>query len=116
MKRRARQARVRARVAGTAKRPRLNVFRSLSGIYVQLIDDSTGKTLASASSQKLAVSRYEVGERKGKTALAYALGLAIAEVAKTKQITSVVFDRAGYKYHGRVRAVAEGARAGGLNF
>lgn len=116
VKRRVRQARVRARVRGTVERPRLNVFRSLTGMSAQIIDDAAGRTLVSAGSQKIDPKKYDVGERSGKTALAYALGLAVAEAAKVKQINEVVFDRAGYKYHGRVRAVAEGARAGGLQF
>lgn len=116
LKRRVRQERVRASVTGTIERPRLNVYRSLASMYVQLIDDVSGKTLAGVNGKKVNVDNYQVGERKGKTALAYALGMALAEEAKAKNITSVVFDRAGYKYHGRVRAIAEGARDGGLVF
>lgn len=116
LKRRVRQERVRASVTGTLERPRLNVFRSLASMYVQLIDDVSGKTLAGVSGKKVNVDKYQVGERKGKTALAYALGMALAEEAKAKNIARVVFDRAGYKYHGRVRAIAEGARDGGLVF
>lgn len=99
-----RHARSRARLSGTAERPRLHVFRSLRGLYVQLIDDAAGRTLVSASS------------RTNQVAAAKALGLALAEKAKAAKITTVVFDRAGHKYHGRVKAVADGARAGGLVF
>ncbi len=115
LKRRRRQVRVRARVTGTAERPRLNVFRSLRGMYAQLIDDVTGKTLISFHSKGL-TSTSEAGERKGKTAVSYVLGKQLAEAAKAAKITTVVFDRAGYRYHGRVAAVADGARDGGLIF
>lgn len=114
-KRQGRQARVRARVTGTAARPRLNVFRSAAAMFVQLIDDERSVTLASVHSKTM-TTKPEVGERKGKTAVAFALGQEIAGKAKELGITAVVFDRAGYRYHGRVQAVADGARAGGLNF
>ena len=112
-KRLRRRARVRARVSGTATRPRLSVFRSARGMYVQLIDDDAGKTLASVH-QKTAPRSGDVGERAGKVAAAYLLGKQIAEKAKTAKIARVVFDRGGYAYHGRVQAVADGARDGGL--
>lgn len=109
-----RRTRVRARVLGTAERPRLNVFRSLTGIFAQCIDDMSGKTLISANMKDAKGS--DAGEREGKIKTAYLLGKALAEKAKAANITTVVFDRAGYKYHGRVKAVADGARDGGLQF
>lgn len=109
-----RHARVRARVMGTAERPRLNVTRSLRGMFVQLVDDQAGKTLASVNSKKDA--QGDAGERKGKVAVAYLLGKAVAEKAKAQNISAIVFDRGGNAYHGRVQAVADGARDGGLTF
>jgi large subunit ribosomal protein L18 len=106
--RRRRHLRVRKKVAGTAVRPRLVVFRSDKHIYAQLVDDDAGRTLATVSSLKL-------GEGK-KSEKAAAVGKQVAVVAKDKGITRVVFDRGGYKYHGRVKAVADGAREGGLEF
>lgn len=105
--RRYRAARVRAKIRGTAVRPRLNIFRSLRHISLQLIDDAAGKTLLSLSDRSLKLTGTPV-ER------ARAAGKALAEQAKTKGITAVVLDRGRYLYHGRVRAVAEGARDGGL--
>jgi len=102
-----RQKRVRAKVIGTSKCPRLSVYRSLTHIYVQLIDDQSGKTLASANDT-------EVKGGKTKTDKAMAVGKLIAEKALAKKISKVVFDRGMFKYHGRVKAVAEGARAAGL--
>lgn len=100
---------IRKKISGTATKPRLSVFRSNTGIYVQLIDDLTGKTLASASSRDL--------KAKGpKSELSKKVGVAIAEKAKAAGIAEVVFDRGGYLYHGRVKALAEGAREGGLKF
>lgn len=113
--RQGRQARVRARVTGTAARPRLNVFRSATAMFVQLIDDVSSVTLASVHSKTM-TTKPEIGERSGKIAVAYAMGQEIAAKAKELGVTAVVFDRAGYRYHGRVQAVADGARAGGLNF
>lgn len=101
---------IRKRISGTAERPRLAVFRSNKQIYAQLIDDVAGHTLISASSRKMT-------DAKGtKTELAKEVGMALAAQAKEKNISSVVFDRGGYLYHGRVKAVAEGAREGGLQF
>lgn len=111
-----RQKRVRAKVFGTAEKPRLNVFRSSRSLYVQLIDDSTGKTLVAVHGKEIDVKKADVKERKGKVAAAYLAGQAIAEKAKKLGITKAVFDRAGYQYHGRVAAVADGAREGGLAF
>jgi len=110
-----RQRRIRAQVHGTVTRPRLCVFRSLRYLSAQLIDDASGKTLLSAHSKTTTLTG-DVGDRIGKQADAYRLGLEIARLAKEQQITKVVFDRAGYRYHGRVRAVADGAREGGLEF
>lgn len=109
-----RHRRVRARVIGTATRPRLSVFRSLKAVFVQLIDDEQGKTLCSAHSQE--ITKPEAGDRTGKVALSYAVGSLIAQKAKALPITHVVFDRGGYAYMGRVSAVADGARDGGLIF
>ncbi len=110
-KRLVRHKRVRAKISGTAERPRLNVFRSLSNIYAQIIDDTTGMTLVSAST----VEKGFEGNGGNKEA-AKKVGIMIAERAKEKGITDVVFDRGGYVYHGRVQELAEGAREGGLRF
>jgi large subunit ribosomal protein L18 len=104
-----RHRRVRGKVAGSAERPRLLVFRSNRGISAQLIDDQAGRTLASASWKS-------VSSTGSKTEQANAVGKALAETAKAAGIESCVFDRAGYLYHGRVKALAEGAREGGLQF
>lgn len=106
-----RQTRVRSKVKGTADRPRLNVFRSANHIYAQLIDDTAGVTLAAASSMDKGFDGYG-GNKEG----AARVGKAIADAAKAKGIEEVVFDRAGYLYHGRVAALADGAREGGLKF
>jgi large subunit ribosomal protein L18 len=107
-----RQLRVRRKVEGTAERPRLVVFRSLKHAYAQLVDDATGKVLLGVSdaSEGIAV------EGTGKVARAKAVGTLLAAKAKAAGVTKVVFDRAGYRYHGRVQAIADGARAGGLEF
>lgn len=110
-------ARVRTRVTGTPERPRLNVYRSAAHIYVQVIDDRTGQTVASASSIDAKVKgQMPKGVAGGNLKGAELVGTAIAERLKEKGITKVVFDRNGFLYHGRVRAVAEGAREGGLEF
>ena len=106
-----RHLRVRGKISGTAERPRLNVFRSLSNIYAQIIDDTKGVTLASAST----VEKDFEGAGGNKDA-ARKVGKLIAERAAAKGITEVVFDRGGYIYHGRVQELAEGAREGGLKF
>ena len=116
-----RQRRVRARVVGTSERPRLSVFRSAGHIYAQLIDDSVGKTLAAASDLKMnkAAKDKAAKEAKGrsaKAAVAYAIGQEIAAKAKQAGLNQVVFDRNGFAYAGRVAAVADGARDGGLQF
>ncbi len=103
-----RHLRVRNKVSGTSERPRLVVFRSLKHIYAQLVDDVANRTIATVSDQKI--------EQGKKSERATAVGKLIAERAKTAGITRVVFDRAGYRYHGRVKAVADGAREGGLEF
>lgn len=110
-----RHKRVRFRVIGTAEKPRLSVFRSLKHVTAQLIDDTSGKTLAYAHDTDSA-DKFEKEELKGKVAKAYATGRLLAERAKKAGIAQVVFDRGGRKYHGRVAALAEGARDGGLKF
>jgi large subunit ribosomal protein L18 len=107
--------RIRKRVSGTTERPRLLVYRSLKQVYAQLVDDSKNHTLVTVSSLSQAV-RERASEAKGKTALAKLVGKMVGEAAKQKNITRVVFDRNGYLYHGRVKAVAEGAREAGLEF
>ncbi len=106
-------ARVRAKVSGTAERPRLNVFRSLNHIYVQLIDDASATTLASASTISKKGEDKKVG---GNIAAAAEVGTLIAGRARDKGVTKVVFDRGGYLYHGRVKALADAAREAGLEF
>ncbi len=106
-----RHTRVRGKISGTAERPRLNVYRSLSNIYVQLIDDVAGVTLASASTTEKSFTEYG-----GNIEAAKAVGSTLAKRAAEKGITECVFDRGGYVYHGRVAAVADGAREGGLKF
>ena len=126
--------RVRAKIAGTSKVPRLCVFRSGKHIYVQLIDDEKGKTLLSANdlklkslspkvqASKLKAKTKKLNEKKeeilvtGKVASSYEVGKLIAKMALDKKFEKVVFDRGGYKYHGRIKAVTEGAREGGLKF
>jgi len=107
--------RVRSRISGTPERPRLSVFKSSRYVYAQVIDDAAGRTLAQASSRESAVAS-DVEGSAATVAAAKAVGKAIAERAKEKGIEQVVFDRGGAVYHGRVKAVAEGAREGGLQF
>lgn len=109
IKRDIRHTRVRSVVIGTAKRPRLNIFRSGKNIYAQIIDDSIGKTLVSASSVKAGVKGKKIEQAK-------IVGKILAEQSLLKNISEVVFDRGGYKYHGRIKSLAEGAREGGLKF
>jgi large subunit ribosomal protein L18 len=104
-----RHGRVRAKISGTALRPRLSVFRSNRGMFLQLVNDENGQTLVSAKTQ-------EIKTALAKTEKSFELGKLLAEKAKAKNITAVVFDRGCYKYHGRVKAVADGAREGGLQF
>jgi large subunit ribosomal protein L18 len=109
--------RIRKKMLGTSDRPRLSVFRSVSHIYVQVIDDRAGTTLAAASSVEPAVKAKLTGEaRAGNRKGAELIGKTIAERLKEKGITRVIFDRNGFLYHGRVRAVAEAARQAGLEF
>ncbi len=112
--RKVRHARVRKKIHGTTARPRLSVYRSLNHVYVQVIDDSQGNTLAAASSLESAVKGQTSG--KLKTDVAKMVGTLISERAKEKGITTIVFDRGGYLYHGRVKALAEAVREGGLVF
>jgi large subunit ribosomal protein L18 len=107
-----RHLRVRKKVNGTAERPRLVVFRSLKHIYAQLVDDEQHVTLVGVSDLSEGLSK----DKPGKVGAALAVGKLAAKLAKDKGITRVVFDRAGYHYHGRVKAVADGAREGGLEF
>ena len=107
-----RRQRLRKKVEGTADKPRLSVYRSLNHIYVQAIDDRDGKTLFSASSKDIT----EKGKHSGNKDAAKKVGELIAEKCKQKGIDSVVFDRGGYLYHGRIKALAEAARAAGLKF
>jgi len=102
-----RRARSRSKIFGTAERPRLSVFRSLGHIYAQLIDDTNNSTILSASDNKLTGSKKEKARQ---------VGTLIAKQAKEKGIKKVVFDKTGYKYHGRIKELAEGAREGGLEF
>jgi large subunit ribosomal protein L18 len=108
-----RHSRVRKKVRGTSERPRLCVFRSLRHIYAQVIDDTQGCTLAAATSQE---AQQQGADSASKLALSEAVGKLVAERAKAKGITQVVFDRGGYKYHGRVKALADGSREAGLAF
>ena len=104
-----RHRRVRVKVAGTGERPRLSVYRSLHHVYAQLIDDETSRTVAAASTTQLKVGKND-------TKAAAAVGRAIAESAKAAGVRAVVFDRGGFLYHGRVKALAEAAREAGLEF
>ncbi len=109
-KRIVRHRRVRAKISGTGERPRLSVFRSSAHIFAQLIDDTRGVTLVAASDKDIASSKEK------KITVAHAVGKALAQKAGAKKIDTVVFDRGGYAYHGRVKALADGAREGGLKF
>lgn len=111
------QLRQRKRIAGTKERPRLSVFRSVAHIYAQIIDDSSGETLVSASSVDAGLrTSLDKGVRGGNVRGAEAIGKAIAERSIEKGIKRVVFDRSGFLYHGRIRAVADAARKAGLEF
>ena len=105
-----RHRRLRRRLSGTAERPRLNVFRSARSTYAQVIDDAAGHTLAAANSRELPRDAF------GKTDAAREVGRLVAERARAKGVQAVVFDRGGYQYHGRVKALADGARGEGLEF
>jgi large subunit ribosomal protein L18 len=108
--RRKRHERIRLRIAGSTERPRLSIFRSAKFIYAQVIDDSSGRTLASASSREASLSGGA-----GKVDSARSVGQALAQRAKAAGVSAVVLDRGGYRYHGRVRSLTEGAREGGLD-
>jgi len=108
-----RRHRIRNRVSGSAARPRLSVFRSSNHIYAQIVDDDKGITLVSASTRD---DVKALVEGKGKVGASAAVGKLLAQRAKEKGISAVAFDRGGYLYHGRVKALADGARAGGLDF
>jgi large subunit ribosomal protein L18 len=112
--RKVRHLRIRARVIGTPERPRLAVFRSLNHIYAQVVDDTTGRTLAAVDSR--APDFRQKAKAGGNVAAAKIVGELLAQRAKARGITQVVFDRGGYQYHGRVKALAEAARAAGLAF
>lgn len=105
--------RIREKVSGTPERPRLSVYRSLNHIYAQIIDDSKGNTIASASTRDKEFSR---GKHKGKVGMSKEVGMLVAKKAAAKGVKRVVFDRGGYLYHGRIKALAEGAREAGLEF
>lgn len=112
--RQSRQRRVRSKVAGTTARPRLNIYRSLNNMYAQIIDDTTGTTLVSASTLEADIKSQVSGT--GNKEAAKVVGETVAKRAIEKGIDTVVFDRAGYLYHGRVKELADGARAAGLKF
>ncbi len=116
IRRQHRHKRIRSKVHGTLARPRLVVFRSAKHISAQIIDDMEGKTLVSANDLQLSSQPKGGSDASRKVAVAAAVGKLVAERAQTKKITTVVFDVGGYRYHGRVRALADGARAGGLIF
>jgi large subunit ribosomal protein L18 len=109
-------ARIRRKLRGTGERPRLAVFRSVAHIYAQVIDDAEGKTLASASSLDKAAKGGVPSGSGGNVAAAKAIGTLVAQRAREKGITKVVFDRGGHQYHGRVKALADAAREAGLEF
>ena len=116
LQRKRRHQRVRNKVVGTAERPRLVVFRSIKHIEGQLVDDDTGRTLTGLSSTVSELRGFEPEGQNRRTELAFAAGKMLAERAKENGIETVVFDRGGYRYHGRVKAFADGAREGGLKF
>lgn len=114
--RKRRHIRVRARIIGTKDRPRLSVFRSNRFVSAQLIDDTLGKTLAAAHGRSFSAGGGSASGEKGQVAQAKAVGEAIAKAAKAAGVTTIVFDRAGYRYAGQVKALADAAREGGLIF
>ncbi|HUX61478.1 MAG TPA: 50S ribosomal protein L18 [Ignavibacteriaceae bacterium] len=109
------KTKIRKKITGTPERPRLSVYRSMKNVYAQLIDDTTGNTIASASSLSKELTE-ELKIAKGKIQKSKLVGIFVAKKALEKNISSVVFDRNGYRYHGRIQAIAEGAREGGLKF
>ena len=112
--RQVRHARIRKTISGSANCPRLSVFRGLNSMKLQLIDDVKGKTLCAVDTKEIKNAKHE--NLSAKTAQAFLAGKLLAEKASALKITKVVFDRGGYRYHGRVQAVADGARSGGLTF
>ncbi len=116
LQRKRRHYRVRNKVAGTAERPRLVVFRSLRNLEGQIVDDDSGRTLAGLSTLSADLKDFKAEGKNARTEKAYAAGKLLGEKAKAQGIDSVVFDRGGYRYHGRVKAFADGAREGGLEF
>ena len=116
MRRVVRHNRLRSKISGTAKRPRLAVFRSISHIYAQLIDDVEGSTITAASSLENELKDKDKDKDSGKISISKVVGESIGRRAAEKGISEIVFDRGGYKYHGRIKAVAEGAREAGLKF
>ena len=112
-RRKRRHKRIRSEIRGTKERPRLNVYRSNKHIYGQIINDDTGKVLVSAKDMDV---EKDINDDNRKVALAFEVGRLLAEKAKKQDIEKVVFDRGGYKFHGRVKSLAEGAREGGLKF
>jgi large subunit ribosomal protein L18 len=110
-----RKERVRKRIRGSVERPRLSVFRSLRGVFAQLVDDMHGETLVAVSTHSKNI-KSQLSDLKGKKEASKALGQLLAERAKARGITKVVFDRGGNLFHGRIKALADGAREGGLTF
>ena len=111
-----RRLRIRRKLSGTAEKPRISVHRSLKHVYAQLVDDTQGRTLVGVSDMCKEINPDASGDRRGKIAVSFAVGKLLAQRAIEQGIKQVVFDRSGYPYHGRVKAVAEGAREGGLEF
>lgn len=109
------KTKIRKHISGSPERPRLSVYRSLNNVYAQLIDDSSGVTVAAASSLSKEIAD-DLKSAKGKIAKSKLVGTLIAKKALEKSISAVVFDRNGYRYHGRIQAIADGAREGGLKF
>jgi len=109
------KTKIRKNISGTTEKPRLSVFRSLDNVYAQIIDDTNGTTLTSASSLSKELAE-DLKKAKGKIAKSKIVGGFVAKKALEKNITTVVFDRNGYRYHGRIQAIADGAREGGLKF
>lgn len=109
------KTKIRKNISGTPEKPRLSVFRSLDNVYAQIIDDTSGNTLIAASSLSKELAD-DIKKAKGKIAKSKIVGNLVAQKAKEKNITTVVFDRNGYRYHGRIQAIADGAREGGLKF
>ncbi len=115
LKRIRRKSRIRAKISGTKECPRLSVFKSNAGMYLQLINDESGETIVSAHSREIKLNKAEKKDETGRKMLvSFELGKLIAQKAKDKKVSKVIFDRGGYRYHGRVKSAADGAREGGL--